>query len=207
MPGLIGGIGALIAGIAGFGSMASQQSANKTNEQLTREMWARDDKAVQRRVEDLKAAGLSPVLAAGQGASTSQPIPVKGVSNELGGVAQLAGLAQLAKIDSEVNMNNAQAEALKNQSLASRTQANLNVSRKQFQDLDNQAYRAGTRPGGSDIREIINSILRDGQKTKTFKFDSPNKKIPTKKAVKNIQSPVLDALKDQVKQYNKMRGR
>lgn len=55
-------------------NLAFQKTALDKNEELTRESWMRDDNAVQRRVADLKAAGLSPVLAAGSAAGNSAPI-------------------------------------------------------------------------------------------------------------------------------------
>lgn len=50
------------------------ESANQRNERLMREQWQREDTAIQRRVADLRAAGLSPVLAAGSAATSSQPV-------------------------------------------------------------------------------------------------------------------------------------
>lgn len=73
---------ALGGGIANYFSGKETNAANlemnrennAANYELTHEAWFREDNAVQRRAGDLKKAGMSPVLAAGQGASSSSPI-------------------------------------------------------------------------------------------------------------------------------------
>lgn len=53
-----------------------QYRQQKYDKRLQRQIFDREDTSIRRRVADLRAAGLSPVLAAGQGAGTGQTVQV-----------------------------------------------------------------------------------------------------------------------------------
>ena len=115
-----------VADLLGFGADVGTQAWQKQAQETT---WAREDTAIQRRVADLKAAGLSPVLAAGQGASTSPPIrPVtprmegdaveRGMQAEQMRVGMIKARADIAKSSEEAKLIQLQQDRVKSETRA-----------------------------------------------------------------------------------------
>lgn len=79
---------------------------------MQNEQWNREDTAIQRRVKDLKAAGLSPVLAAGQGASSSAPMRFEAPKNDFNMPMNMISLNRTAEALNAFALTKSQTEKM-----------------------------------------------------------------------------------------------
>lgn len=116
-------IGSAMAGVGQVANVGMQFAQNRWQKNMQEEAWDREDNAVQRRVADLKAAGLSPVLAAGNAASSTNPIsimapqidtrPIEDATQKFTAAAQAELALQQQK--AQIDQTNAQTAAIKQQ--------------------------------------------------------------------------------------------
>lgn len=153
------GVG-LIGDIANFGFDLEN---TKYRKEVQQKQWEREDTAVQRRVRDLEAAGLSPTLAAGSAAASSSPIDV-GVpqfsgANAMRGVEYGQARRQKAVTEANLDLIRAQTEAADANSFLPRMLQNELVRRSTLGDDKGGTYEV--------LSSMIDKMVGEGKAVKT----------------------------------------
>ena len=149
---MLGGPMGALAG-AGVGNMMTQNQMAQQNfglsqeqfeyqKQLQQTMFQREDNSIQRRVSDLQAAGLSPVLAAGQGASAGSVISTSAPQRQITDNMSMAPLVMAAiKMKNDISMTDAQKELIETQKLLNTSSISKNLIESQAKSYDLNYYK------------------------------------------------------------------
>ena len=155
----LAGIGSVLGPIGQFGS---DIITNVLNQRNMKKQWEREDTSVQRRVQDLVKAGLNPVLAAGQGATSSPPIRIEPPTVDGGGFGRAIQARVLANQQrmTAADAARAESEAAKARAEASVAATTANVY-AMHSDLLPKEYQ-GLSVGEA---KILNDVLQSGLST------------------------------------------
>lgn len=177
LGGLIGG--AVSAGTS-YLNYTNQDRNRKQQLALQEETWNREDNAVQRRVADLEAAGLSKTLAAGSAAGTSSPINVTAPQFEANPVQDAISNAQIAM------------SLMKQKEDISKTQAETeNIRAQKFKTFQEGKFLEETF--GTRVNTVVKSLAKMNSEDQLLKMQRQ-----LTEAKKNLTGEQLNEVQSQI---------
>lgn len=220
---ILGGVGAII----GAGAQVAQVAQNKRiadqnlgfqRENLDwqrtaqRTTWDREDNAVQRRADDLEAAGLSKTLAAGSAASASGPIrttaPQKenprsgeGIANAVNqALAALQGQANIARTHAQQKLDDAQAQRIKTETsmMRERHDADMALTR---------ARTAGqTQQNAYNVMNLPLQISRTRQEIRNLGYAEVNSRLQAERNELGVTRDEVALATERIRETREGRG-
>lgn len=200
-------IGAIADIGLGFMNYNQEKKNLAYQKDMQQQAWAREDNATQRRVEDLKAAGLSPTLAAGSAAQASAPIQTH--APQYGGPSlQQKALDYLSQSQMRANIAQTQAQS----ALLDAQRKVIEHDYSTYSDIPGQTSKdVGTLPlltrtfyeGAKEFREKVERLKKTDPKLVSL-FQGINTSKPASsvslqeyKKMRGI-SPDVDAWKEKL---------
>lgn len=144
IPGIIGGAGTLLGSLMGMQGQTDANQANARQAQLQRDFQERmSNTEVQRRVNDLRAAGLNPALAYGQGGASAPSGAMATMQNTKAGLQQ--GATSAAQTAANLAQTVAGTQKLQAEAKSAITEAELNKNALGYRQamIYNQSIREG----------------------------------------------------------------
>lgn len=183
IPAVVAGIAAaaptIIGGLSALWNNSSQNKNLRWQKWAQGVTWQREDNAIQRRVNDLRMAGLSPVLAAGQAAETSAPVRTEAPQLDISPALQASQLMlSFMKAKEEIATTQAQRKLLEYQAGGTA----LDNQRKQH-DLDIMvrdglsSSPSGVGKMGRDVYSFMHKLIQ-GRLNQNINPLYNNKKTP-----------------------------
>lgn len=172
----------------GIGNMVMQNKNLKYQKEMQEKAWAREDNATQRRVEDLKAAGLSPTLAAGSAAQASSPIQTHAPQYEGPSLQdKAANYLAMTKMKSEVGVTKAQERIAQAQAAVAEHDAKIDLQTPVKSEMNNGLYGYykvfNNTPLGNQLINAMGSMYKDSPVENFLKSIGNNSVSPALSAI------------------------